>query len=49
MPKNNNKQFKQTFLGREGGKEFLRNFELEGNGIRRRNNATRARLGRPRG
>ena len=39
MPKNNNKQFKQTFL--ERGKEFLKNFEKEGTGCRKSNSTGR--------
>ena len=39
MPKNNNKQFKQTFL--EKGREFLRNFEREGTGFKKTNGTRR--------
>jgi len=48
MPKNNNKQFKQTFL--EKGREFLRNFEREGTGFKKTNGTRRPRpRPRPRG
>jgi len=47
MPKNNNKQFKQTFQMK--GKGFLKNFEIEGNRQIKKSNATRAARARRRG
>ena len=38
MPKNNNKQFKQTFQRK--GKGFLKNFEIEGNRRQKKPNGT---------
>ena len=40
MPKNNNKQFKQTFLKR-GNRGFLKNFEGEGTGFKKTNGTRR--------